>query len=133
MVCLHFVYRPKKNASRTDITNDDQKDYAFAPTYGDEYTAFHRHMISVVFFTSKKSFKVCWCIEQLGDEVPPSDDWFSYEYINAEVNNKLDNTKGLLAGDEMEKKTKNDVESINHDPNWLEIITIGNNNFLIDS
>ena len=31
-----------------DITDDDQKSYAFAPTYGDESTAFHLHMISVV-------------------------------------------------------------------------------------
>ena len=35
LVCLYLVYRPKKNASRTDITNDDKKYYAFAPTYGD--------------------------------------------------------------------------------------------------
>ena len=41
----------KKNASRTDLTNDDQKYYAFAPTYGDGSTAFHHHMISVVVFS----------------------------------------------------------------------------------
>ena len=29
--------------------------------------------------------------------VPPSDDWFPYEYIDAEINNKLDKTKGRLA------------------------------------
>ena len=28
------------------------------------------------------------------NEVPPSDDWFPYEYIDAEVNKKLDRTKG---------------------------------------
>ena len=50
MVCLYFVYRNKKNASRTDIKNNDQKAYAFAPTYGDGSTAFNRHMISVVVF-----------------------------------------------------------------------------------
>ena len=33
-----------------DVTNDDQNAYAFFPTYGDESTAFHRHMISVVVF-----------------------------------------------------------------------------------
>ena len=33
--------------------------------------------------------------------VPPSDDWLSYEYIDAEVNKKLDKTKLLLAGNEM--------------------------------
>ena len=33
--------------------------------------------------------------------VPTSDDWFPYEYIDAEVNKKLDKTKRQLAGDEM--------------------------------
>ena len=35
------------------------------------------------------------------NEVPPSDNWFTYEYIDAEVNNKLDKTKVQLAGNEM--------------------------------
>ena len=48
LVCLYIFYRPNKNASRTDQTNDDQKAYAFAPTYGDGSTDFHYHMISVV-------------------------------------------------------------------------------------
>ena len=50
IVCLYSVYRPNKNAYRTDITNDYQKAYVFAPTYGDGSSAFHRHMISVVVF-----------------------------------------------------------------------------------
>ena len=33
LVCLFISYRPKKHISRTDITNDDQNDYAFAPIY----------------------------------------------------------------------------------------------------
>ena len=33
------------------------------------------------------------------NDVPPSYDCFLYEYIDAEVNNKLDKTKGRLAGD----------------------------------
>ena len=36
------------------------------------------------------------------NEVTPSDDWFPYEYIDAEVNKKLEKTKGRLAGDDME-------------------------------
>ena len=40
-------------------------------------------------------------------EVPQSDDWLPYEYIDAEVKKKADKTKGQLAGDEMEKETKN--------------------------
>ena len=35
------------------------------------------------------------------NEVPPSYYWFPYEYIDTEVNKKLDKTKGWLAGDEM--------------------------------
>ena len=58
------------------------------------------------------------------NEVPPSDDWFQYEYIDAEVNNKLDKNKGQLVGDEMEKETKNYVESLNHNLNRLKMITI---------
>ena len=58
MVSLYFVYRPKKNASRTNITNDDQNAYEFAPTYGDGYTAFHRHMISVIVFFKSITLKI---------------------------------------------------------------------------
>ena len=50
LVCLYFVYRYNKNAYRTDITNDDQKYYAFAPVYGNGSTAFQCHIISVVVF-----------------------------------------------------------------------------------
>ena len=32
LVSIYFVYKPKKNASKTDITNDDQNAYAFVPT-----------------------------------------------------------------------------------------------------
>ena len=39
-------------------------------------------------------------------EVLPSDDWFPYEYIDAEVKKKVEKTKGKLAGDDMEKETK---------------------------
>ena len=66
------------------------------------------------------------------NEVPPSDDWFKYEYIDADINKKLDKTKGRLAGDEMEKETKHYVEYLNHDLNWLKTITIGIDEFLID-
>ena len=33
--------------------------------------------------------------------VPPSDDWFPYEYIDYEVKKKVNKTKGQLAGHEM--------------------------------
>ena len=51
LVCLCFVYRPNKNASRTDLMNDDQKSYSFAPTYLYGSTDFHCHMISVVVYS----------------------------------------------------------------------------------
>ena len=40
------------------------------------------------------------------NEVSPSDNWFPYKYIYAEVKKKLEETKGQLAGYEMEKDTK---------------------------
>ena len=57
LVSLYIFCRLKKNASRTGITNQDQNDYAFAPTYGDESTSFQRHMISVVVFYTQIKFK----------------------------------------------------------------------------
>ena len=57
LVCLYFVYKHKKNASRTDIMDDDQKSYAFARTYGDVSTTFQRHIISVVLFSSSNKLQ----------------------------------------------------------------------------
>ena len=44
---------------------------------------------------------------------------------------KLDYTRGRLAGNEMEKETKHYMESINHNTNWLNTITIEIDKFLI--
>ena len=65
LVCLYYINRPNKNESRTDLTNDDQRAYEFAPTYGDGSTDYHRHMISVVVFSTQIQFKACWRITQL--------------------------------------------------------------------
>ena len=54
---LYYVYKPKKNASRTDVTNYDEKAYKYGPTYGDESTGYHRHMISVVVFYHSNTLK----------------------------------------------------------------------------
>ena len=52
LVFLYFENKSKKNASRTDITDDYQKSYTFVPTCGDGSTAFHRHMsLSLVLVT----------------------------------------------------------------------------------
>ena len=66
------------------------------------------------------------------NEFPSSYDWLLYEYIDAEAKNKVDKTKGKLASDEMEKETKHYVESLNHDTNWLKMITIEIDKFLIN-
>ena len=67
------------------------------------------------------------------NEFPPSYDWFPYEYIDAEVNNKVDKTKVQLTGDEMENETKNYLEYLNNNTNWLKTITIEIDMFLINS
>ena len=69
LVCLYYVYRPKKNVSRKNPTNDDQKAYSFAPTYLDGSTSFHRHMISVVVFSysnTLQSMLMYYAITEMG-------------------------------------------------------------------
>ena len=36
LVYLYYIYKPKKNASRTDITKYDEKAYKYVPAYVDE-------------------------------------------------------------------------------------------------
>ena len=55
---LYYVYKPKKNASRTDITNYDKNAYKYVPTSGYESTGYHRHMISVVVFFYSNTLKI---------------------------------------------------------------------------
>ena len=55
---LIYFYRPNKNASRTDITNYDKKDYAFVPTYGYESTGYHHHIISGVVFSYSNKIQI---------------------------------------------------------------------------
>ena len=66
------------------------------------------------------------------NEVSPSYDWLTYEYIDDDFNKKLDKTKVQLAVNEMKKKTKHYVEYFNQDPNWLKTINIEIDKFLID-
>ena len=55
---LYYIYKPNKNASRTDITDYDEMAYKYVPTYGDESTGYHRHMISVVVFFYSNTLKI---------------------------------------------------------------------------
>ena len=48
LVSLYYVYKPKTNTSRTNITNEDENAYKYGPLYGGESAGFHRHMVSVV-------------------------------------------------------------------------------------
>ena len=57
LVYLYYFYKPKKNASKTDITKYDEKAYKYVPTYGDESTGYYRHMISVVVFSYSNTLK----------------------------------------------------------------------------
>ena len=77
LVSLYYVYKPKKNVSRMDITNYDEKAYKYVPTYVDESTGHHLHMISgVVFFYSNtlKSMLVYYSVTDMG--------WFD-DYLDA--------------------------------------------------
>ena len=58
MVHFYYVYKPKKNTSRTDIKNYDEIAYKYGPTYGDESTGYHCHMISVVVFFYSNTLKI---------------------------------------------------------------------------
>ena len=66
------------------------------------------------------------------NEVPPSDDWLPYEYIDSKVKNKVEETRRQLAGNELEKETKNYVEYLNHYTKWLKKISIEIDKFLIN-
>ena len=66
------------------------------------------------------------------NEVPPSDDWFPYEYIDAEVKKEIDEAKGQLTVNEMEKETKHYVDYLNQYLNWLKKICIEIDRFLIN-
>ena len=69
MVDLYYVYKPKKNASRTDITNYDEMAYEYVPTYGDKSTVYHHHIISVVVFfysNTLKSMLVYYSVTEMG-------------------------------------------------------------------
>ena len=66
------------------------------------------------------------------NEVTPSDDCFPYQYIDAEVKKKIDETKRQLAGNVMGKETKHYMESLKNDLNWLNKISIKIDKFLIN-
>ena len=64
-------------------------------------------------------------------DAPTSENWFPNKYIEAEIKKKLGKTRGQLASDEMENEIKHYVESLNHDPQWVRIITIDINKLLV--
>ena len=91
MFCLYIFYRPKKNASITDLTNDYQKAYEFAPTYGDGSTNFHCHMISVVVFSYSNKLQIMlidYSVIEMG--------WFD-DYSDAAPRKKTMRVNGITA------------------------------------
>ena len=69
LVLLYYVYKPNRNAPRTDIRNYDELANKYGPTYGGESNSYHRHMISVVVFfysNTHKSMLVDYIVTDMG-------------------------------------------------------------------
>ena len=69
LVYLYYFHKPKKNVSRTEMKNYDEKVYKYVPKYGDESTGYHRHMISVVVFfylNTLKNMLVDYAVTEMG-------------------------------------------------------------------
>ena len=64
-------------------------------------------------------------------DVPTSGNRFPNKYIEAEIKKKLDKTRGQFASDEMGNEIRHYVESLNHHPQWVRIITTDINNLLV--
>ena len=98
------------------------KDFSTSPNLEEAYKKFHyesgkskrtqkQTIVLKCYLTIPRRFTIL-CDNQIDkneysavykylNEVLPSDDWLTYEYIDAEANEKLDRIKGGLAGDEM--------------------------------
>ena len=57
---------------------------------------------------------------------------FPNKYIEADIKKKLDKTREQIASDEMENEIRHYIESLNHNPQWVRIITIDINKLLVD-
>ena len=80
LVSLYYVYKPKTNTSRTNMTNVDENAYKYGSLYGGESTGFHCHMISVVVFSYSESIKNM-LVEYVATEMGFLDD-YSDSYPN---------------------------------------------------
>ena len=63
---------------------------------------------------------------------PTLETWFPNKYIEAEIKKKLEKTRVQLASDEMENEIRHYIDSINHDPHWVRIITNDINKLLVN-
>ena len=63
---------------------------------------------------------------------PTSETWFPNKYIEAQIKKKLDKTRGQLASDEMENEIRHYIDSLNHNPQWVGIITNDVNKLLVN-
>ena len=65
-------------------------------------------------------------------DVPTSENWFLNKYIEADIKNKLDKTRGQLESDEMDNEIRHYIDSLNHDPQWVRRITNDINKLLVN-
>ena len=65
-------------------------------------------------------------------DVPTLENWFPNKYIESEIKNKLDKTRGQPASDEIENEIRHYVESLNQNPQWVRIIRNDINKVLVD-
>ena len=62
---------------------------------------------------------------------PTSETWFLNKYIEAEINKKLEKTRGHLASYGMENEITHYIYSLNHDHQWVGRITNDINKLLV--
>ena len=80
---FYYIYKPKTNTPRTNITNEDENAYKHGPLYGDESTGFHRHMISVIVFSYLET------LESMLVEYAATEIGFLDDYSDADPNQKI--------------------------------------------
>ena len=67
------------------------------------------------------------------DVDPTTETWFQNKYIEAEIKKKLDKTRGQIVSDEKESDIRHNIDSLNHDPQWVGRITNDINKLLVNS
>ena len=66
------------------------------------------------------------------DVDPTSETWFTNKYIEDDIKKKVDKTRGQLASDEMEYEIRQYIDSLYHNPIWVQGITNDINRLLVN-